>query len=250
MTAATPITRQHLARSVVAVVLFSIAFAYVESAVVVYLRMIYEPIRTKHHPGRPPGELFPLITIDQLHAEGNAHERGLLVELGREFATLIMLGGIAAACARTRGQWFAFFMIAFGVWDIFFYVWLKACIDWPASIWQWDILFLLPVVWAGPVISPVLVSVSMILAGGIILWHERGGGLYRPGRGSGAGILAGALVIIVAFCWDYRYLSAGNLPRAFPWWLFAIGEGVGLGSFVIGLRTCATRNAVAADAVA
>lgn len=229
--------RPRFARSVVAVVLFSIAFAYVESAVVVYLRMIYEPIRTKHHPDKPPGELFPLITIDQLRTEGNAHERGLLIELGREFATMIMLGGIAAACAKTRGQWLAFFMIAFGVWDIFFYVWLKVCIDWPASVWQWDILFLLPVVWAGPVVSPVLVSLSMILAGGVILRHEAHGRLYRPGFRSAAGILAGALVVIAAFCWDSRYLAAGNVPRGFPWWLFAIGEAIGAAAFVAGLRS-------------
>jgi len=241
MTLAAAATARRLTRSVAGIVLFAIAFAYVESAVVVYLRMIYEPLRAKYHPDRPAGELFPLITIEQLRTEGGAHERGLLVELGRELATLIMLAAIAAACARTRGQWFAFFMIAFGVWDIFFYVWLKVCIGWPASIRQWHILFLLPVVWAGPVISPVLVSLSMILAGAIILGREARGHRYRPKVGPSVGIVLGALLIICAFCWDYRALSRGELPRGFPWGLFGLGEAVGLLSFAWSLYTPRTR---------
>lgn len=227
-------------RTLIGVVLFGVAFAYVESAVVIYLRMIYEPIRLRYHPGSPPGELFPVLTLEQLQAAGPVHRQPLVVELGRELATLVMLASAALVAARSRGQWFAWFMIAFGVWDIFFYVWLKVCADWPSSLGQWDVLFLLPVLWAGPVIAPMLVSVSMVAAGAVLLWREAAGRVWRPPWSCWLGILAGGLLIVVAFCWDWRHLVAGNTPRAFPWGLFAAGEAIGLAAFAAGLRHCGT----------
>jgi hypothetical protein len=76
-----------------------------------------------------------------------------------------MLAAIALAVARNARQWTAAFAIAFGVWDIVFYACLKLLLGWPASLFTWDILFLIPVPWVGPVIAPVLVSLTMIAAG-------------------------------------------------------------------------------------
>jgi len=53
-------------RAVAALFLFGISFGYVEAAVVVYLRVIYDPIRQQIHPERRPNDLFPLITPQQL----------------------------------------------------------------------------------------------------------------------------------------------------------------------------------------
>ena len=80
--------------------------------------------------------------------------RILLVDLVREFGTMVMLAAMGLAIGRNLREWFAGFMIAFGVWDIFYYVFLKVILDWPASLWTWDLLFLLPVPWIGPVIAP------------------------------------------------------------------------------------------------
>jgi hypothetical protein len=231
-----------LRHSIIALVLFAVAFAYVESAVVIYLRMIYEPIRAKYQPAVPSGELLPCLTIEQLAAEGAVHRSRLLVELGREGATLIMLASAAAIGARSFGQWLAGFMLAFGVWDIFYYVWLKVCIGWPSSLMQWDILFLIPTLWAGPVVAPIIVSLSMVAAAGIVYRCEAAGKALRLPWWSWVGILSGALILIVAFCWDWRWLAGGNVPRGFPWWLFGIGEGVGFGAFVLGLRPGAGRG--------
>jgi hypothetical protein len=55
--------------------------------------------------------------------------------------------------------------LAFGVWDIFYYVFLKVLTGWPHSLMDWDILFLLPLPWWGPVIAPVSIAVLMILWG-------------------------------------------------------------------------------------
>lgn len=219
-------------RALLALVLFGISFGYVEASVVVYLRVLYDPLRLKLHPGRGPGELFPLITPAQLAAAGGEHTRLLLVELGREFSTLVMLAAAALAVAVNFRQWLAAFALAFGVWDLAFYGFLKVAIGWPASLFTWDILFLLPMPWVGPVIAPSIVALTMIAAGVASLARENVAKpvVVRPLEW--AGFLLGALVIIVAFMWDWRNTSAGNWPNPFNWPLFWTGELIGCAVFL------------------
>jgi hypothetical protein len=221
-----------LTRIVTGLVLFGASFGYVEAAVVVYLRALYEPIHQRVYPQAAPGALFPLIPEYRLAEEGPGPMRWLVTELFREAATLIMLAAVALAAAGNARQWFAAFLIAFGTWDIFFYIFLKVLLDWPASLLELDLLFLLPVPWVGPVLAPVLVAVSMIGAGVVALGRDLAG---RPVRLSGlqwAAVAAGGLIVILAFCWDFRNTSAGGAPNPFPWPLFALGEGLGLAGFL------------------
>src|SRR5579883_494673 len=182
-------------RIIVALFLFGISFGYVEAAVVVYLRAIYDPIRQQLHPNRKPRDLFPLITPQQLADAGPENPRRLVIEIGREAATMAMLGGIALACGRTFYETVAAFAVAFGVWDISFYSFLKLMIQWPESLRTWDILFLIPLPWVGSVWAPVLVPGTMIVCGVISL---RWGGLRIPAL-SWLGIFTGAIVIVTAF---------------------------------------------------
>ena len=152
----------------------------------------------------------------------------LAIELGREAATLLMLATIALAVANNIGQWAAAFAIAFGAWDLAFYVFLKVLLDWPASLFTWDILFLIPVPWVGPVIAPVLVSLVMIGAGIYHLSREAGGRPVRIGRAQWLGIMAGATAIIVSFALDYEHIMRGGMPHSFNWGMFALGLGGGL----------------------
>jgi hypothetical protein len=220
-------------RAIAALFLFGISFGYVEAAVVVYLRAIYDPIRQRLHPERKPRELFPLITPEQLAAAGPENPRRLVIEVGREAATMLMLAAVALAVARNFHQWFAAFAIVFGVWDITFYAFLKLMIHWPESLGTWDILFLIPLPWVGPVWAPVLVALSMIVCGLISL---RLGGLHANPL-HWIGVLAGAAVIVIAFVWDFRNTSAGGLPNPFNWPLFLIGEAIGLSAFLAALKS-------------
>jgi hypothetical protein len=215
-------------RASLALILFAIAFGYVEAAVVVYLRHVYEPLRHALYPGRAAGDLFPLIPIGQLSSE---HVRLLTVELGREAATLLMLSGGGLLAARERGQWIAGFAIAFGVWDISFYVFLKVLLDWPASLLTWDILFLIPVPWVGPVLAPVIVSAVMIVCGFIALRRDWDGRPIDATSSHWIGLIAGALVIIASFTWNYRSLIAGAPPEHFNWILLVAGLLAGVGTF-------------------
>ena len=227
-------------RAVAALFLFGISFGYVEAAVVVYLRAIYDPIRARLHPERGPHDLFPLITSQELAAEGPENPRRLLIELGREAATMVMLGAVALAVARNLQQWIAAFAIAFGVWDICFYAFLKLMIHWPESLSTWDILFLIPLPWVGPIWAPVLVAFSMIVCGLISL---RAGGI-RGRLLHWTGVLGGAVVIIVAFVWDFRNTTAGGFPNTFNWPLFLAGEAIGLSAFLAATFAKRDANAV------
>jgi hypothetical protein len=218
-------------RSLAILLLFGTAFGYLEAAVVSYLRILHEPARRHFYPDRPSGELFPLLTLDQVRAAGQEQQKTLFVEIGREAATMLMLAAIALAVARNARQWAAAFAIAFGVWDIVFYAGLKLLLGWPASLFTWDILFLIPVPWVGPVIAPVLVSVAMITGGIWCLWREAASRPLRTGVWNALGVVLGALVIILSFTLDYPNIMAAGMPHPFHWGVFGLGLGIGAVSY-------------------
>jgi hypothetical protein len=230
---------KHFPRILIALLLFGISFGYVEATVVVYLRALYEPIHERLYPERSAGDLFPLMPLDRLQAEEPRAPRWLGIELIREAATLVMLAAIALAAASNARQWFAAFLAAFGLWDLFFYVFLKVLLDWPASWFTWDLLFLIPVPWVGPVLAPVLVALSMAGAGLWVLWWEDRGLIFRISQVQRAAIVIGGIILITAFCWDFRNTSAGGSPNPFNWPLFAVGEAIGLAGFLQACRTSA-----------
>jgi hypothetical protein len=225
-----------LARVLLSIILFGIAFGCVEAAVVVYLRTLGEPVREKVLAGQAHDEVFPLLTLEQWRDAGMDFTPLAITELTRELATMLMLAAIGLACARNTRQWLAGFMIAFGVWDIFYYVFLKLFVGWPASLWTWDLLFLIPVPWSGPVITPVLVSLAMIGAGLAIFKREADGIAVQLSPADWTAIVGGGLVIIVAFCWDFPHTARGGMPHPFNWPLFLVGLAIALSGFVHALR--------------
>jgi hypothetical protein len=220
-------------RTVAALVLFGISFGYLEAAVVVYLRAIYDPIRERIHPGRGPQDLFPLISPDQLKAAGPENERRLTIEIGREACTIIMLAAFGCVAGRNFNQRMAAFAVAFGLWDISFYVFLRLMIGWPQSLFTWDILFLIPLPWVGPVITPVLVSITLIACGLVSLFQ--GGLPAKPWQWMA--MVAGGVVVILAFVWDFRNTTSGGQPNPFNWPLFLAGEGIALAGFIAAAKS-------------
>jgi hypothetical protein len=192
------------------VVLLSIAFAYIESAVVVYLRQIFHP----------DGFSFPL----KIFGVSPLWKRLLITEVGREAATLVLILTVAWLSGRHRQQRFAFFLTIFAVWDLFYYVWLKVLIDWPKSLMDWDILFLIPVTWAGPVLAPVLVSVTMLAFAVVILYRGCAGRAVRASTIDWAGFVIAALLVVLAFCIAGAYAEESDFAAHFHWTIFAAAE--------------------------
>ena len=218
-------------RMATGLLLFGISFGYVEAAVVVYLRTLYEPIRLQVNPRRAPGELFPLMTRDELRAATPERLRLSGTEVVREAATMLMLSGVAMVAAGQWKLWLPAFAVAFGTWDLFFYVFLKVLVGWPASLLTWDVLFLIPVPLAAPVLAPAIVSVSIIAMGLIAL------------RGSvqmhvlhSMALALGGILILLSFLWDSSNIIAGGLPHPYAWNVFVIGELLGVSAFLHAVR--------------
>lgn len=164
--------------------LFAIAMGFLEAAVVIYLRKLYYP----------EGFSFPMVPMGQ---------EVMTTELLRELATVLMLLSAGGMLARSALERFAWFIFCFGVWDIVYYVGLWAVLDWPSSLATWDVLFLLPVPWFGPVYAPVLVAIGLILlATMLVLARERDPGFEVLGK-EWLQMILGALVIILSFVLDH-----------------------------------------------
>lgn len=195
----------------IVVVLFALAMAWMESATVFYLRTLVGRV--------DPYQVTPLPPHRVL---GN-------IELVRELATLVMLfaaGWLAGREFRTR---FSYMLIAFGVWDIFYYIFLAVMGPWPRSVMDWDVLFLIPLPWWGPVLAPCIIAALMVVGGTLVTQFEGGTGPRWPSQQSVLLNWAGILLALYVFMEHAIHVLPqgeaalrGMLPTKFNWPLFAL----------------------------
>ena len=148
------------------VIIFAISFGFIEAAVVVYLRHLLGIGFTPPHIERSeilfltPGIAF----LDPQTAVKIITDTALLnIERIREASTLVVLATVAAIAGKQLKEKLTFFFLAFGIWDIFYYIFLKFAIGWPKSFFDLDIFFLLPAPWVGPVLVPIIISLILIV---------------------------------------------------------------------------------------
>ncbi len=189
---------------------FAVAMAHVEAALVIHLRTIYY--------GTDTLAVFPLSIFSQ---------RDLNIELAREAATIIMILSVAMLTEKGFTRVFAAFVYVFGVWDIFYYAWLKVMIGWPQGWLEWDVLFLIPWPWFGPWITPALIALMFTVWGGRTLYRQSE---VRFNRVSTSLFVVGAAIVLAAFLLPAAPLLAGGedafrdyTPTKFPWILYGAG---------------------------
>ena len=194
-----------------AVVVYAIAMALLEAAVVTYLRTLIGRV-DPYHP-------VPLPVPAWL----------MRIELAREAATLVMLATVAWLAGRDRRSRLGYFLIAFGVWDLFYYVFLVPMTGWPRSPLDWDILFLIPLPWWGPVIAPASIAALMVAGGTLASQFARGGRPVWPRAWPLAAGMAGVALALYAFMADALHAPHWNaqalaslLPTRFDWGIFAL----------------------------
>lgn len=191
------------------VVAFAVAMAWVEAASVFYIRALVDRIE--------PYQPNPLPLETMTGALG-------YVELWREAATLVMIATVGLLAGRTWRRCTGYAAIAFGVWDVFYYVFLRLMSGWPRTLLDWDILFLLPLPWWAPVLAPVSIALVMILWGTLATQLDDDASASRwPAALACAGI-ALALAIFMIDAWravpDGRAAVLQVLPKTFNWKLF------------------------------
>ena len=191
------------------VIIFGIAFAYIESAVVVYLRVIFHP----------NGFKFPLTDFGTILQQKTI----LLTEIGREAATIVLILTGSWLFGKNTRQRIAYFLTIFAIWDIFYYVWLKVLIGWPVTIMDWDILFLIPVTWASPVLYPVIISIMMLVFAVMILYGDCHGMSIKTTFFDWLVYLSAAVIVVVSFCIPGLHIRQENFDSYFYKPLFATG---------------------------
>ncbi len=219
------------------VTFYSIAMGFLESAVVIYLRQLL-------YPG-PDGFTFPLRPM---------HHNLALVEVSREAATIVMLMAIGAVAGKSKAEKFAWFLYSFAIWDIFYYVFLYVFLGWPQNLMTWDILFLIPVPWVGPVLSPVIIDIVMILFALTIVRYSIKKSQVALRLSETLMLLTGGFIVVCSFTYDYvvqywpqlyRQISGGRSllsemynysPAWFNWYLFSFGALIMIFSYITYLR--------------
>lgn len=231
--------REILYKKYIPLLIFAVAMGFLEAIVVVYVRELYYP----------DGFNFPLKPMPGWL---------IAVELVREICTLLMLGGVAWIAGKGSFQRLAVFLFLFGVWDIFYYIGLKIFLNWPESLFTWDILFLIPITWIGPVLAPVICSVIMIGIAVFFEWasfHKKIDGFKIHELSL---LILGALVILFTFMFDFgKIIIRGDflgklvslpenpdflailttfVPNHYSWGIFTLGIIIILFSLIIMIK--------------
>lgn len=215
--------------------IFATAMAFLESAVVVYLRALYYP----------EGFEFPLKMMNQ---------NIIVTEIFREAATMIMLLTVAIISIKSLISRFAVFIYVFAIWDIFYYIWLYILLGWPPSLFTWDLLFLIPVTWVGPVMAPVINSLTMIFLAVIILISKKNDETFHLVFLEWLLLITGSFLMIYVYTRPYlsyildrypisrviQFQQDKNLlsyaehfrPVTFDWGLFFVGQLLFLWSII------------------
>ncbi len=205
-------TQQHLVRRLLWLAAFAVTFGFVEASVVVYLRSAYYP----------EGFTFPLTTVDA----------GLLAtEISREIATIIMLVAVTVLATPKTWERGGAFLVVFGVWDLFYYLWLKILINWPATLLDWDVLFLIPLPSIGPVLAPLVISLLMIALGLAALVRLNGGKRFQPAFLSWLLAAVAVSLVLYSFTADTDASLRGHMPRPYSYGFLILGLLLAVGAY-------------------
>lgn len=127
-----------------AISVYAVAMAFVEAACVIALKQLYYP----------EGWAPPFHPI---------REDALFLEQLREAATLVMIGTVALIGRPPLREAVARALWIFGIWDLAYYLFLLLWTGFPRSLFDWDVVFLIPKAWIAPVWLPVAGSAASLL---------------------------------------------------------------------------------------
>jgi hypothetical protein len=108
-------------------------------------------------------------------------------------------------------------------------VFLAIISAWPRSLLDWDVLFLIPLPWWGPVLAPVLIALLMIAGGTLVVQADRPERPIWPHWRAWALNLSGVVLALVIFMLPALQAMANGtesvrqaLPNEFYWLPFVV----------------------------
>lgn len=194
------------------VVIYAVAAAFMQAAAVIYLRELFYP------------EGFALSS----QAVPVSYVR---IEVMRELCACG--ASVVVAVLAGRGVWeiVGWFLTISGIGDVFYYIWLKAAVGWPESLFTWDVLSLIPVPWVGPVIAPIAIGVFMIVIGALITILHARGYRFRPTGLAWAAAALATVVVLLSF-WSHADTTLETVsPGSYPYWMLLLGLALYLVGF-------------------
>ncbi len=215
----------------IAVLAFGMAMGYLEATVVVYLRAAL---------GLDPRIAVPV-------ADPGAFDAYAGIEIARELATLLMIAAVGWLAGRSWIERLAWAAVVFGAWDIVYYVGLRLTIDWPPALDTWDVLFLVPLTWVGPVWAPMAVSAALVGFGLAAAWTPRAGRSIDIGLPGMLVALAGGGLVILSFLVDADRVLDGDTSPWSAWAPFWLGMALAAAAALMALARGASRHAAARD---
>lgn len=128
------------------------------------------------------------------------------MELAREAATVVMIVSVAWLAGGGWRRRVGAFALVFGIWDLAYYAALAGLVGWPRGPLDWDLLFLIPAPWWGPVLAPILIAAVLVAAGTRLMRAGPGAHASWPAAGIAA---LGAVALVATFLL--------TTPPHFPW---------------------------------
>lgn len=185
---------------------YAIAMAFLEAVVVAYIRELL-------HLSDLRADLDPYTTI----------------EAWREAVTIVMLVAVGWLTGRKSIDRLAYGMFAFGLWDIWYYVWLKVLVNWPKTLLDWDTLFLIPFPWRGPVLSAALIACLICVVAALTVYQVNRQGMPKITSLQASVMLCGAFLALYVFMEGaiHVWIRGGTnwyliQPEVFNWTLFLV----------------------------
>lgn len=156
-----------------------------------------------------------------------------------------MLITVAFICSKNAIHRFAYFLLSFAIWDLCYYIFLKILLNWPESIFTWDILFLIPIPWLGTGIGAVILSMLMLVFSFVLLKFKPETVQILITFPSLIKLVTGSLVTIFSFIINYLIFKAASPPHLtsntinsginmlnnykpdeFYWWIYFTGVAI------------------------
>jgi len=163
--------------TVAVVAIFAIGFGLVEAAVVIRIRQLFG-LGGEWTPNISEKDIaialpYFVMLKDTTFSRIFPDNSVLTVEFWREAATMVMLVAVGWLAGKNWRQRLGAWLLAFGIWDIFYYLFIWVFISWPQSLGTLDVLFLLPLPWVSPVWLPIAISIFMVVLGTDLLVRYR-----------------------------------------------------------------------------